>query len=583
MVREQGPPPHLRPNWHSLNKGQRLYAIRQYNVGRRNRGLPEIPYDTLTAHVQRYVSDNSSGGGGEEEQPGSSGVSDSTNTDNAFENQSYDSDSVFENSSSTDNDIRMANVSGSKRGPETADSSSDPKRARQDGMALPGTGGTPDGDPDTGNPSPENAVIPRPINRIGGHKLVFRKHHCLLSYGLAWKISRLNATSKHYLTTTSLMSLPVEYPFFYLSPTEWNWVKEIRGLKVESVKCKVVMRNPRTAFETNSSSTTLATLNQNKFLATATGLNIQTRGIDRSMKFGSGGESMVNQGTEEYSTAKMKEFIKAAYGGTTKSPEFGEGFDFVPCSFNYLPMLHNRYFCAVAANNDVNKDIGWPDLTQYIVKQDASFMTGKTILDYEYKPKYGLLGQPHQMRLNGYFGNEDAAGYEKNHVLLMSRERNPLGQVFDTNIESGDMVSKQTNIIDVEMFEWDALTGPSQDMYMTPIEKSQYVWKGPHVKDRSKIQPSLHCGIYPVARLTTSDLTTVPKKFTDVEMLWDIDCEMECSYDFDTMNLTHYDKPYLVPFEHATYINKLTANSQTYFQQQYSTVNGEYVTRKATT
>lgn len=582
MVREQGPPPHMRPNWHSLNKGQRLYAIRQYNVGRRNRGLPEIPYDTLTAHVQRYVSDSTEGGG-EEDQPGPSGVRDSTDTDNAYENQSYDSDSVFESSSISDHDVRMANVSGSKRGPETADSSSEPKRAKQDGMALPGTGGTPDGDPDTGNPSPENAIIPRPINRIGGHKLVFRKHHCLLSYGLAWKISRLNATSSHYLTTTSLMSLPVEMPYFYLSPSEWHWVKDIRGLRVDAVRCKVVMRNPRTAFETNSSSTTLATLNQNKFLATAQGLNVHTRGIDRAMKFGAGGDSMVNQGTEEYSTGHMKDFIKAAYGGSTQVPEFKEGFDFVPCSFNYLPMLHNRYFCTVAANNSVNKDIGWPDLTQYIVKQDASFMTGKTILDYEYKPKYGLLGQPFQMRLNGYFGNEDTAGYDKERVLLMSRQKNPLGQVYDTNIVTGDISSKNTNVIDVEWNEFEGLTGPSQDLYLTPIEKSQYLWQGPNVKGGSKIQPSLHCGIYPVARLTTSDLTNVPKKFTDVEMLWDIDCEMECSYDYDTMGLTHYDKPCLVPFERATYINKVSANAETYFQSQFSTIGGEYIARKKTT
>lgn len=230
-MRPLGPPPHQRPNWSSLNKGQRLYAIRQYNVGRRNRNLSEIPYDTLTAHVSRvYVSDTEEEGGGQEDNqsPGEENSEDgkSIDTDNAFENQSYGDSSVFEHNSEDD---RMANVSGSKRGPEssTADSSSNKRNRTEDGMALPGTGSSPDGDTDTGNPSSENAVIPRPLNKYRGHQLVFRKHHCLLSNGLAWKISRLDPASKYYLTTTSLMSLPVEMPFFYLSPAEWNWIKEI--------------------------------------------------------------------------------------------------------------------------------------------------------------------------------------------------------------------------------------------------------------------------------------------------------------------------------------------------------------------
>lgn len=99
------------------------------------------------------------------------------------------------------------------------------------------------------------------------------------------------------------------------------------------------MRNPRTAFETNSTTTTLATLNQNKFVATGTGLNLTTRGVDRVMKFGASGDSTVNQGTDEYNEINMKKFIKAAYGSLTKKPQvYHEGFDFVPCSFNYLPM-----------------------------------------------------------------------------------------------------------------------------------------------------------------------------------------------------------------------------------------------------
>lgn len=234
----------------------------------------------------------------------------------------------------------------------------------------------------------------------------------------------------------------------------------------------------------------------------------------------------------------------------------------------------------MATHNEVNKDIGWPDLTQHITKQDASFLTGKTILDYEYKPTYGLLGQPFQMRLNGYFGNDDSSYYTKENICLMSRRNNSLGQIYDTNTSTGETSAAPQKIIDVERNEWEMLAGPTGDLYTTPIEKSQYIWRGPNVRGGSKVQPSLHCGVYPVPRLTTSDLTEVPKKFTDIEMLWDVDVEMFCSYDYATMDLTHYDKPYLVPFENATFINKISSGRDTYFQNQYSTVGDKYIARK---
>lgn len=301
QFRNQGPPPHMRPNWRTLNKGQKLYAIRQYNLGRARRNLPQIPYNNLTANVPRYIPDSEAGEG--TSGGGSSVAADSIDTEEAERDNDYADSDVFSEHGShiarAEDVIRAdpdffasfpshntrpmeTNVStGIKRGPETgtsADSTTSKKSKTEDsGMELPGTGGGSSGDPDTGNPSTENAVIPRPINNLGRHTMVFRKHHSLLSYGLAWKISKVGTNSKHYLTTTSMMSIPVEMPFLYLSPAEWNWCQNLRGLTVESINVKVVMRNPRTAFETNSSSTTLATLNQNKYLGFAKGLNITTR------------------------------------------------------------------------------------------------------------------------------------------------------------------------------------------------------------------------------------------------------------------------------------------------------------------
>lgn len=87
--------------------------------------------------------------------------------------------------------------------------SSDGKRSSDDNggtakkskMALPGTGGENSSDPDTGNPSIENSVIPRTISTTGNLSLVFRKHHTLLSYGLGFLQDISVKTSETIKTT----------------------------------------------------------------------------------------------------------------------------------------------------------------------------------------------------------------------------------------------------------------------------------------------------------------------------------------------------------------------------------------------
>lgn len=122
-------------------------------------------------------------------------------------------------------------------------------------------------------------------------------------------------------------------------------------------------------------------------------------------------------------------------------------------------------------------------------------------------------------------------------------------------------------------------------MYYTPIEKSQYMWVGPHEPPSGNhIQPSLHVGVFPVPRLTTTENEPRPKHFTDIEVMWDVDCELHIDYGYGTMNLSHYDKPYLVPYESATYTNTIPTGSDAskiYMQNQFSTVAGMYPARKA--
>lgn len=599
--RYQGPPPPQRPNWSKLNSAQKSYAIKQYNIGRARRNLPLY----ISGGPQLTSSASEASGSASEGQEEAGSDSDSLRTPSV----DWSEDSVFGDfgDDNFDQFVRAedviagnsaigglsnaelwphlnhggqqsmaSHVSSSKRGPEESDNGGSASKRSKEGMELPGTGGSGGSDPDTGNPSPENAVIPRPIQSTSGYKLVFRKNHSLLSYGLAWKISRLDSTSNSYLTTTSLMSLPVEQPYFYMTPAEFDWLP--RGAICKHVKVSVVMRNPRTAFETNSTSTTLATLNQNKFIAMGEGLNIKTRGIDRAMKFGTSTAAMVNQGTEEYKKSHHEKFIMAAYGSLTKAPVFTEGFHALPCSQLMLPMMLNKYFCTVATNDNLNKDLGWPNLSCHIKKGDASFLTGKTVANYSYTPKMGFLSQPYQMRVNGYYG-DTSAEFAKEAVVAINKNPNLISSIVQTDLATGTMKQSDNNIIDIESGEWANLAKRHGSHYMTPIDKAQYLMHGPRDTHLGHVQPSLHIGVFPVPRMTTNELKTVPENYTDIEVQWDVQTEMLVEFGFGTMDMTHYDKPYLVNIENATYGASISADHNTYFQDQYSTINGEYVCR----
>jgi len=102
------------------------------------------------------------------------------------------------------------------------------------------------------------------------------KNHSFISYGLAW-VKHPNDNNCIF-GTTSLMSLPVDKPYFYINQSEFKMLH--RGTYVKNLSVRIVMRNPRTAFETNASTTTLATLNQNKFAFIASSLNKYTRGLN---------------------------------------------------------------------------------------------------------------------------------------------------------------------------------------------------------------------------------------------------------------------------------------------------------------
>ncbi|VVC36013.1 Capsid protein VP4,Capsid/spike protein, ssDNA virus [Cinara cedri] len=102
--------------------------------------------------------------------------------------------------------------------PSTSNSTGGPPAKKR---AFPGTGENAD-DADTGNPSLENAVLPRAVSNASGHTMVFRKNHSFVSYGVASVQLALGSNTAQRVGTTCLMYLPVDKPYFYLSYSEYK-------------------------------------------------------------------------------------------------------------------------------------------------------------------------------------------------------------------------------------------------------------------------------------------------------------------------------------------------------------------------
>jgi len=236
-----GPPPPLRENWHNLNSSQQRYAIEQHNIARRRRNLD--PYVIGQQPTEEVGQDQSH----------VFQVPDDWHWRNDPDLQEHNRISV--STPRVIDSMSISSTSGESQGVKrSGNDAPTPSGSGTKKTKLTGTGNATDGDPDTGNPSAQNAVLDRPISNTTGHVMVFRKNHSLISYGVASVQLTLDGFASERVGTTSLMYLPVDKPYFYMSPSEFNSiVSNIRGVRVREVKVKVVMRNPRTAFETNAS------------------------------------------------------------------------------------------------------------------------------------------------------------------------------------------------------------------------------------------------------------------------------------------------------------------------------------------
>lgn len=402
----------------------------------------------------------------------------------------------------------------------------------QTAMNLPGTGA-----PQAGG-SPKEGVFEytAPSSTFGRKVSTYRKDHKIQTFGitsdgvLQTAIANINAIA----LPTCLAEVPWELPVMYLSPNEFALIPN--GSHVTKMKMQIRYRKTTVQFETNSSSTQEAVLNQLTDVVCAEGLNKSGWGSNvwptafiatNPMKC-----TGVNLPVYAGSTTPAFRGLQAEiYGEENASTNFLNYVPHYQLGLNWVP----RNYFAMTTQQRVNTPLftqaigGWPALWSKVKQYDGDTINNEVIIDVEYVPKMGLLKPPIRYKSIGLPIQSNAA---TSNVLTVPTVGSK-GAFWTPNITRTASEAVAGNQY-VNSTITDTTNNPNQISglqftLLTPVEKSQYMRTGGWGDANSHTQPSVHVGVQPIPALSTGALTAEDNTtiYTTTKGYFYVTCEME--------------------------------------------------------
>lgn len=518
-----------------MNEGQRRYAMEQWNLARVRRGeYFEPPGGDDYILTQEEAIDNFDldllGSPQEEEQ--SSQQSEDGIDD--FLNQVRDRQEAGPSNApdmASGGDVQMSDVGSSQGSKRSGGGGSQrPAKVAKSGTSLPGTGGNLDGMAPGANAA--GGAILRPI---GLHvekmtRTYHKKHRFLTSANANVILSEAAGATwpKRYALTTGMASIPWEYLFMYMSPAEFNRMKEYPGTRAVSCQVTVKAWNTRVAFQTGDTQTSNATLNQNKFLQVAKGIrSIPYIASSNRRYVYSATEPMLPTGFSTQTSEKYREGLKTAiYGYDNDSPDFTKA---PPANATGAEIYIQDYLTVYTLNNSGTNDNktykpGFPPYKDFIEEFDASACINGVVASMSYDFQYAPLvpnyaAVPNNLITHQAVSDEVAAtgtSYEVGSLkTLDASHTTPPEQSFNVERKYQQGPNKTSLFFDEEISYW-----------RRPIEQGGVFEE---INDESfgdSQMPSLNVGIRAVPKLTTSDNTTQATSWLDAQGYFEVDCTL---------------------------------------------------------
>jgi len=336
--------------------------------------------------------------------------------------------------------------------------------------------------------------------------------------------------------TTSLVNIPWEYAFFYMSPAEYARLTQMTGVFATQCNMKVFQYNPRVAFQTADTTSTQATLNQNKFTRIAIGLRERESlwGSDRDYVFDTT-EPMKPTGIESNAQTFRNSLSQAMYG-TPNTEAVATSLPGAIVTGQELAL--HRYYTAYT---DATHDIGWPQYNNFCSEFNSMDLIGKEVVSVSHRFKYAPLSKRarnyHQQSL--IFGDAVAAGTavpDNFHFLDGTTAHDQYVTYFpSTGINSPDENKHKNqfncNKSNTQLSGTDgsATADIFASMYSKrPMEQGGVYTEANMGKQHFGNHSSVHVGVRAVPKLGSLGSDFVAKSWLDCQMYWTVECELHC-------------------------------------------------------
>ncbi|QRK03673.1 capsid protein 1 [Duck-associated ambidensovirus 2] len=371
--------------------------------------------------------------------------------------------------------------------------------------------------------------IERPISHFGVKESVYTKLHKVMTFGLAPNIINAEGATSSKWLTSYLAEIPWHIPAFFLNPSEFELISN--GSQVKEVHIEVIYRGSTIQFETATTTSGIATLNQINDIAVATGLNRTGWGSNVRFKSFDQNEPMIPTALRRPTYGQADGVTKGMevdyYGTENNTPEFTTS---IPKhQLGRHVFLYNYWANSSRSENPIGSNAlfgGWPCLAEKINQMDGKTVVNQVVLQSSYTPKMGLLKKPLGVASHGLpypTGGESFKVYGLNtfasnrgaDITAPSTVLDP----YQLELQSKDQANVASSASAVE---------PDFTNFL-PIEKSQYARSGLWGNPGGHIQPSLHIGVQPVPALSTAAILGDNQNFnkwTDTRAYWEIKATM---------------------------------------------------------